>query len=38
MPMVFLVRGEIPDARMLAGAAVVVASGIYMIRLMAPLR
>lgn len=32
----FLVWGETPDASMLAGAAVVVASGIYMIRLVAP--
>lgn len=32
----FLVWGETPDAWMLAGAAVVVASGIYMIRLVAP--
>lgn len=32
----FLVWGETPDAWMLAGAAVVVASGIYMVRLVAP--
>lgn len=34
----FLVWGEAPDAWMLAGAAVVVASGVYMIRLTAPPR
>lgn len=34
----FLVWGEAPDAWMLAGAAVVVASGLYMIRLTAPPR
>lgn len=35
MPLVFLVWGTISDAWMLAGAAVVAASGIYMIRLTA---
>lgn len=34
----FLVWGEAPDAWMLAGAAVVVASGVYMIRLTVPPR
>lgn len=38
IPVVFLVWGEIPDAWMLAGVAVVVASGTYMIPLTAPPR
>ena len=32
----FLVWGETPDIWMLAGALIVVASGIYMIRIVAP--
>lgn len=32
----FLVWAETPDAWMLAGAAIVVVSGIYMIRIVAP--